>query len=297
MGEQTYRKLGNWLRERFGEPVHKLGVAAGFPCPNRDGTLSASGCSFCNPAGSLPAGITPGASITGQLASRAPAVTRRFGAHRFIAYFQDCTPTNCDPDELKPMLEEASGFPGVVGLAICTRPDCLNDDMLEMLAGMAERTLIWIEVGLQSASDETLRRINRNSSVSDCSAALERLHSRGILTALHVILGLPGEAPGDILDTARFVNESGSWGLKIHNLHILRGTPMEKEYADGRIALPSLDEYAAVAAAFLRRLNPEIVIHRVVGDAPASILLAPQWMLDKQAVLRAVDLILAGQGR
>jgi radical SAM protein (TIGR01212 family) len=289
MAEKPYRKLGDWLEERFGEPVHKIGVLAGFPCPNRDGTLSASGCTFCNPASSYPPGAVPGTPVGRQLAAGAAVVRRRFGAQKFIAYFQDCTPTNCRPEELRPLLEEAAGFPGVVGLAICTRPDCLEDEMLEMLSSLSRDTCLWIELGLQSASAGTLRSLNRNSSVQDCTAALDRLGGKRIPAALHVILGLPGETAADMSGTASYVNASGAWGVKLHNLHVLRGTRLEIEYAEGRVALPSLEEYAAMAAGFIRSLDPRIVVHRVVGDAPPGLLVAPSWMRDKQRVLAAVE--------
>jgi hypothetical protein len=289
MAGGSFRKLGDWLRERFGEPVHKVGVLAGVPCPNRDGTLGADGCSFCNPSSSFPPGAVPGASVSSQLAVGAEAVRRRFGARKYIAYFQDCTPTNCASGHLKPMLEEAACFPGVVGIAICTRPDCLPPEMLGMLSEISGKTLLWMEIGLQSSSDETLARLGRNSCVEDCTSALAALKSGGILTALHVILGLPGETEGDMRRTALYVNGSGAWGVKMHNLHILRGTRLEADYAEGRITLPSLEEYAAMAARFIGYLDPAVVVHRVAGDAPNHLLVAPSWMRDKQKVIAAVE--------
>jgi uncharacterized protein len=295
MAREGYRKLGTELKERFGGPVHKVGLVAGFPCPARGSAAEPSGCAFCNPASSLPPGIGPGMSVTAQLEAGTAAVSRRFGARLFIAYFQDCTPTNCSPGELEALLEETAVFPGVVGAALCTRPDCLGEPMLDMLAGYSEKAFLWVEIGLQSASDSTLERMGRNHTARDCSEAVRRLRSRGIPAVLHVILGLPGETEGDFSLTADFVRASGCWGVKIHNLHILRGTRLEAEHASGLVALPSLAEYAATAAAFIDEVGPGVVIHRVSADAPASLLVAPAWMRDKQAVLRAVDDALAAR--
>jgi radical SAM protein (TIGR01212 family) len=207
----------------------------------------------------------------------------------FIAYFQDCTPTNCTPRQLEPKLEEALAFPGVAGVALCTRPDCLPDGMVAMMGRIASRTLLWVELGLQSSSDATLQRVNRNSTAADCARAACTLREAGIRVCLHVILGLPGETQDDMARTADFVKSCNAWGVKIHNLHILRGTAMEIEYSEGRTAIPSMEEYASMAAAFLSRLGPGIVVHRIVGDAPAGLLVAPSWMRDKQAVIRAVE--------
>jgi len=289
MGAAPLRKLGTWLREKYGEPVHKVGVTAGFPCPNRDGTIGSAGCSFCNPASSMPPGGIPGEGVTAQLAKGIEAVSRRFGARKFIAYFQDCTPTNCLPGQLESLLEEASRFPGVVGLAICTRPDSLQDGMLDMMASISSRVPLWVEIGLQSACDRTLVEMGRNHTAGDCLTAIRELRRRGIDACLHVILGLPGETRADHAGTARFLNSSGAWGVKIHNLQVLRGTGMERLFAEGLVAVPSLEEYADRAAAFLGVLDRRMVIHRLVADAPESLLIAPSWNRDKQAVLRAIE--------
>lgn len=293
MAQASYRKLSEWLFERFGAPVRKVGVLAGFPCPNRDGTLSRAGCSFCNPAAALPPGITAEDTVTAQLETGTKAVRRRFGVSRYVAYFQDCTPTNCRPVELEEKLAEALRFPGVVGLAVCTRPDCLPEQMADMLARVSENTLLWVELGLQSANDDTLAASGRNHTVGDCTEALGRLRSRGLPAVLHVILGLPGETGGDLDRTADYVRESGAWGVKIHNLHVLKGTRLEEEYAAGRAILPDMEGYAAMAARFVSRLDPGTVVHRLCADAPSMLLVAPGWMSDKQAVVRAVERRLA----
>jgi hypothetical protein len=289
MEREAYRKLGTLLKEHFGGPVHKVGLLAGFPCPSGDPAGGRAACAFCNPASSLPPGIEPGMSVTTQLEAGTAAVSRRFGARMYIAYFQDCTPTNCGPRDLETLLEDAAGFPGVVGVALCTRPDCLSEPVLDVLSELARRTFLWVEVGLQSASDASLARMGRNHTAGDCSTAVGRLQARGIRVVLHVILGLPGETEADFSRTADFARASGCWGVKIHNLLVLRGTRLEKDHAAGLVALPSLEEYASTAASFIDALGPGMVIHRVSADAPASILVAPSWTRDKQAVLRAVD--------
>jgi radical SAM protein (TIGR01212 family) len=289
MEREACRKLGTVLRERFGGPVHKVGLLAGFPCPSLDPAGVSAGCAFCNPASSLPPGISPGMSVTAQLEFGTAAVSRRFGARMYIAYFQDCTPTNCDPRDLEILLENAAGFQGVVGVALCTRPDCLDEPVLDVLARLAGRTFLWVEVGLQSASDATLARMGRHHTAGECSEAVGRLRARGITVVLHVILGLPGETEADFSRTADFARASGCWGVKIHNLLVLRGTRLEEDHAAGLVALPSLEEYASTAASFIDALGPGMVIHRVCADAPGSILIAPSWTRDKQAVIRAVD--------
>lgn len=289
MVQAPYRKLSDWLLERFGVPVRKVGVLAGFPCPNRDGTLASGGCSFCDPAAALPPGVSAGDSVTSQLEKGTGEVRKRFGVSKYIAYFQDGTPTNCPPAELEEKLAEALRFPGVVGLAVCTRPDCLPEQMADMLARVSEKALLWVELGLESASDSTLAASGRNHTVEDCTEALGRLGCRSLPAVLHVILGLPGETGSDYDRTADYVRESGAWGVKIHNLHILRGTRLETEYAAGRASLPDMEGYAAMAARFLSRLDPRTVVHRLCADAPSRRLVAPEWMLDKQAVIRAVE--------
>lgn len=289
MAEAPYRKLSDWLIERFGAPVRKVGVLAGFACPNRDGTLASNGCSFCDPAASLPTGVTAEETVTAQLESGTAALRRRSGVTRYVAYFQDGTPTNCRPAELEEKLAEALRFPGVVGLAVCTRPDCLPEEMADMLAKVSERALLWVELGLQSANDSTLEAAGRNHSVRDCTDALGRLRSRGLPAVLHVILGLPGETGRDMDRTADYVRESGAWGVKIHNLHVLRGTRLERDHAAGRVILPDMECYADMAARFVSRLDPGTVVHRLCADAPAGLLIAPEWMRDKQAVIRSVE--------
>jgi len=278
--------LGSWLRERYGGPVRKLGVALGVPCPGGgDGR-----CAFCNPAAFVPEWL--GGPVTRQLEEGRRRTASGSGAFRFIPYFQDCTPTNCDPSVLRPLLDEAGAFPGAVGVAICTRPDCLPDPMLDMLADFARKVPLWVELGLQSASDATLRRMGRGHGAGEAARAVEELRRRGIPSVLHVILGLPGETSADVRRTALFAAGTGAWGVKIHNLLILRGTALEKDYLAGRVRLPTLGGHAALAASFVRLLRPGTVIHRLAADAPAEHLVAPEWCCDAQAVLRAVRSLL-----
>lgn len=260
----TYCKLADWLQERFGGPVRKVGLAAGFPCPGRMAG-GRGGCTFCRPDAFLPPGIRPGMPVREQFEAGARVVSRRYGARMFIPYFQDGTPTNCRPEELEPMLAEAAGCPGVVGLSLCTRPDCLPEAMLDMLGEVAGRHMLWVELGLQTARDSTLEAVNRGHDAAAVEDAARRLRSRGIMVVLHVILGLPGETVGDFLHTAGFVNATGCWGVKVHDLKILAGTPMEDDLRAGRITLPDAEEYASWAGAFVRALRPGIVVHRLVS--------------------------------
>jgi hypothetical protein len=278
--------LGAWLRERYGGPVRKLGVALGIPCPGG----GRARCAFCDPAAFVPDWLH--GPVTRQLEEGRRRSAAGSGATRFIPYFQDCTPTNCDPGFLRPLLEEAGAFPGAVGVALCTRPDCLPDEMLDMLADFARSVPLWVELGLQSASDATLERMGRGHGAGEAARAAEELRRRGIPSVLHVILGLPGETSADIGRTALFTAGTGAWGVKIHNLLILRGTALERDYLAGLVEPQTLEGHAALAAAFIRLLRPGTVIHRLAADAPAAHLVAPSWVGDATAVLRAVRALL-----
>ena len=282
---KPYRDLNTYLRQRFGQRVHKLTVDAGLSCPNRDGTLSSMGCIYCNARGSGTGAFAKGISVQQQLEQNKAAVARRFKARKFIAYFQSYSNTYAPVETLARLYDEALSVEDIVGLAIGTRPDCVNDDVLDLLAVFAKRHLVWLEYGLQSACDRTLQRINRGHDVACFSDALKRTRRRGLAVCAHVILGLPGETRLDRLGTARYLAEHSIDGVKLHLLYVIRGTPLERLYRQGKFKCLQQDEYVQLVCDFIERLPPETIIHRVTGDPHADELVAPKWALRKRETL------------
>jgi uncharacterized protein len=291
--KSRYNSINDLLKQRFGERVFKVTLESGCACPNRDGPLGSGGCTFCQPEALRPStarepGRSP-APIAAQLAEGIDYIRRRHGAQKVIAYFQNGTNTAAPAAELVPLFHTAIGHPAVVGLAISTRPDCIEEGHLELLQGLAAQTMLWVELGLQSAHDATLVDIRRGHTAAQFALATERLARAGIPVCAHVILGLPGETPEMMRATARFLNDAGVWGVKIHNLHVLAGTAMAERYERGELAIPSLAEYAGWVVDFLEELAPSIVIHRVNGHSPRRLTVAPAWSVNKLAILNAVE--------
>lgn len=286
--KERYRSLNAFLRETFGEKVFKVSLVGGFTCPNRDGTLGRSGCSFCNPESGRPLNHVPGMNLREQLQRGTDHIRRRHRVNAFLAYFQDCTTTYADPAALGRMYREALAFPEVVGLCLCTRPDSLPGKVLDLLEDLSNRHFVWVELGAQSGSDATLGRMGRGHTVLQTEEAFSELLRRGVRTSAHVILGYPGETREEAMATAELVNRSGVSGVKIQNLHVVKDTMLEKEYLAGGLTLPSRREYASMAVDFLERLRPDIIIQRLTGEAPARLTVAPEWSVNKMAVLAEV---------
>jgi radical SAM protein (TIGR01212 family) len=286
---QRYRKLNTFLRGVFGEKVYRIGLWAGFTCPNRDGTKGVGGCVFCNPASSEPLGHVPGTPISQQVASGAEYIRGRHGAGKFIAFFSDYTTTYADVKRLEALYRQALGHPGVVGLALSTRPDCLSRELLDLLETIARETFLWVELGVQSAHDRSLELINRCHTVVDSRRAIARLRARDIAVSGHVILGLPGETPEDMLETARFLAETGVHGVKIHNLHVVEGTRLADLYRRGEHVPLALPEYVDLLVRFLEHLPPKVILQRLSGEAPRRLTVAPAWSVNKLAVFNAIE--------
>jgi len=285
---QRYRKLNTFLRSTFGEKVYRVGLSGGFSCPNRDGSKGSGGCLFCNPASSEPLGFIPGASLSEQFAKSVQYINWRHSAEKFIAFFQDYTTTYADVSDLEAMFREVLSFPGVVGLALGTRPDCLSDEILSVLERIAKDTFLWVELGIQSAHDKTLTLLNRCHTVAESIWAIAALQARHIAVSGHVILGLPGESSEDMLATARLLAETGIQGVKIHNLHVVEDTVLAKMYRRGEYEALTLQEYIDLAITFLEHLPPSVIIQRLSGEAPRRFTVAPDWSVNKLAVVNAI---------
>lgn len=264
--------LGKHLKARFGERVHKLPLHAGFTCPNRDGTIGHGGCSFCS-IGSFSEERQE--SVEGQLAHGRQSID---WVRRYLAYFQAYTNTYAEVEHLRQLYDAALAGQGVIGLCVGTRPDCVPDAVLDLLAEYQERgSEVWLELGLQSAFDETLRRVNRGHGFAEYANAVARAHQRNIPVCTHMIVGLPGESAGQSLTSLDRILSEGVEGLKLHPLMIVRGSRLAHEFARGEIAPLALTDYVEVAAEMIRRTPAAVIFHRVGASARAPTLIAPDW--------------------
>lgn len=286
---QRYNAFSEELKRVFGCRVQRLSVDAGFTCPNRDGTVGVDGCIFCGGKGSGSFGILQGAGVAGQLEHAKEVMVRKYKAALFIAYFQSYSNTYAPIPRLQALYDEALAVPDVVGLIVGTRPDCLPEETLDLLASYAERCYFWLELGLQSPLDRTLSAIGRGHDLASFTAAVESCRKRGIRVCAHVILGLPGESRQEMLSGADFLNQRGVDGVKIHLLHVMRGTRLADQYQEGALRMLDRDEYVGLVCDFLERLDPRIVVQRLTGDGNRKDLIAPLWSLRKFEVLNCID--------
>jgi radical SAM protein (TIGR01212 family) len=284
---QRYVRFTHHLRRMFGCRVHKVSIDAGFTCPNRDGTMAVGGCIYCNNASFSPGNRR--LSVTEQLEQGKRFLRQRYGAQKFIAYFQAYTNTYGDVQVLQSLYDEALACEDIVGLAIGTRPDCVPEAVLELLADYAARTYLWLELGLESGYDHTLTLLNRGHTVAAFDDAVRRAQQRHLRLCTHVILGLPGESPTDMLATIRYLAALRLDAIKLHHLHVVRHTVLEKLYHQGKVPLLSLEDYAPLVVDCLEVLPPEMIIMRLMGDTPRTMLVAPTWSLDKRAALQRIE--------
>ena len=286
--DKRYNDLNTYLRSIYGCRVQKISIDAGLSCPNRDGTISTGGCIYCNARGSGTGAHNRGLTITEQLLQGKSALSRRYKANKFLAYFQSFSNTYAPLDKLKQLYDEALAVEDVVGLSIGTRPDCVDEPVLDLLQDYARHHLVWIEYGLQSATDKTLELINRGHDVQCFQDAVRATSNRGIMICAHVILGLPGETARDILHTAGTIADLGIDGLKLHLLYVVKGTPLEALYRQGKFRCLEQQEYVDLVCDFLERLPPQMVIQRLTGDPHPDELVAPQWSLRKSETLQKI---------
>lgn len=278
---KRYTDFNTYLRNIFGCRVQKITIDAGLSCPNRDGTISTGGCIYCNVRGSGTGAHGKGLSVTDQIIQGKIALSKRYKAKKFIAYFQSFSNTYGPFDRLKNLYEQALAIEDVVGLSIGTRPDCVNEPILELLQGYANNYLVWIEYGLQSANDSTLAFINRGHDVMCFKQAVLATKNRGIKICAHVILGLPNETKAHVLETARFVSDMEIDGIKVHLLYVVRGTMLDMLYAAGEYRCLDQQEYADLVCDFLEHIPKNMIIQRLTGDPHPEELVAPMWALKK----------------
>ncbi|UCB48028.1 MAG: TIGR01212 family radical SAM protein [Deltaproteobacteria bacterium] len=286
---ERYRDYNTYLREIFGERVQKISLDAGLNCPNRDGTTSNRGCIFCDSRGSgTGAMIKRGLSIEEQIVEGRKRMARRYGARKFIAYFQSFTNTYAPVPQLKELYDRALHYRDMVGLSVATRPDCVSNPVLTLLSSYQEKYLVWVEYGLQSSHDATLSRINRGHDVACFEQGVHRAKDFGLNVCAHIILGLPGETRDMMRETALYLAKLPIDGVKIHLLYIVKGTPLDIVYGKKEYRCLERDEYIELVVDVLERLPPDVVIQRLTGDPIGVELVAPLWAKDKSENLRRI---------
>jgi radical SAM protein (TIGR01212 family) len=296
MTSKPYHLFSEHLKELFGVRVHKISVDAGFGCPNRNGGRVGSGCLFCDPGGSGAVGIERQLNVAAQLEQGKEVMARKYKAGKFLAYFQPFSNTFAPVSRLRALYDEALGVDDVLGLAVGTRPDCVPADVLDLLAEYHRKTYFWLELGLQSSHDRTLAWLRRGHDFSAFARSCREARARGLRVCVHVILGLPGESPADMLETADILAEMQIEGVKLHLLHVLNNTPLGDLYAAHQVRVLEMKEYVELVVDVMERLHPETLIHRLTGDGPREQLLAPLWSLNKWEVLNAIDAEFARRG-
>ena len=275
----TYLDFGTWMRERFPYKVQKISIDAGFSCPNRDGKLSKGGCTFCNNESFNPSYCSPKESITEQIERGKKFFSKKYPDMKYLAYFQAYTNTYAPLAELQRMYEEALSVKDVVGIVIGTRPDCIEDALLDYLQQLNKRAFIIVEYGIESVNDETLRKIRRGHTFACSRDAIERTHARGILTCGHIILGLPGEDTAESLRQAPLISSLPLDFLKIHQLQIVKGTALAMQYAQQPFHLYTVEEYIDLIIKYISLLRKDLIFERFISQCPPEILIAPKWGL------------------
>lgn len=284
-GEKPYHSLDYMLRERFGEKVYKVTLNGGMSCPNRDGKLGTRGCIFCSAGGSGDFAADSSLSITEQIDRQISILSAKRPIHKYIAYFQAFTNTYAPVEYLEKIFTEALAHPGIAALSIGTRPDCLGKDVVTLLSRLNRQKPVWVELGLQTIHEKTAAYIRRGYPLSCFEDAVRRLRSEDIEIIVHTILGLPGESTQDILNTMKYLNHLDIQGIKLQLLHVLRGTDLASDYEKGLFRTYERDEYISLVISCLEHLRPDMVIHRITGDGPKDLLIAPLWASRKREVL------------
>ena len=279
--DKPYNDYGTWLREQFPFRVQKIAINAGFTCPNRDGSIGWGGCTYCNNQTFNPEYCKTEKSVTQQLEEGKSFFARKYPEMKYLAYFQAYTNTYGSIDHLVEIYEEALSVPDVVGLVIGTRPDCVSDELLDYLTELNKRTFLIVEYGIESTDDKILQLINRGHDFACAQKAVRETALRGIIVGAHIILGLPGETPDDMVGQASVISELPITTLKLHQLQLIKGTRLAHEYEQDKSCLHLLDvdEYIDIVIRYIERLRPDVILERFVSQSPKSLLLAPDWGL------------------
>jgi radical SAM protein (TIGR01212 family) len=293
---KRYNTFSEELKRVFGCKVQRISVDAGFSCPNRDGTLDSNGCIFCGGHGSGSFGIRRDLTISAQLEDGKEVMRRKYRAEKFIAYFQAYSNTYAPVTRLRELFTEALATSDVVGLIVATRPDCLPEETLDYLQELNNQTYLWLEIGMQSIHDRSLLLINRRHDQACSVEAVQRARSRGLKVCAHIIFGLPGETQNEMLAMADELSRLGVGGIKLHLLHVMKGTQLADMYSRDEVQVMCRDEYAGLVCDFLERLDPRILIHRLTGDGGHENLVAPLWSLKKFEILNLIDAELERRG-
>lgn len=288
-GDKRYNSLNKFLRNKFGEKVFKISLDGGFSCPNRDGKAGYGGCTFCSSKGSGDYAGERVLSISSQFDNIKQMMNNKWKSGKYIAYFQAYTNTYGPIEELRRKYEEAISKEGVVALSIATRPDCINEEVLNLLEEMNKKIYTWVELGLQTIHDDTALKFNRGYNLKVFDEAMEGLKTRDIDTVVHCIYGLPGESKDQMLETVDYIAHSGAKGIKFHLLHLMKNTRMVKDFEEGRLQLLSQEDYIDLICEGISRLPQDMIVHRLTGDAPRELLIGPMWSLKKWEVLNSID--------
>ncbi|GAA0117564.1 tRNA modification radical SAM protein MnmL/YtqA [Clostridium senegalense] len=286
---KKYHSLNYFLRNKFGEKIFKISLDAGFSCPNRDGKVSKGGCVFCSERGSGDFAGNRNFSITKQFEDIKEMMSKKWKDGKYIAYFQAYTNTYADVETLRAKYEEAISQQNVVGLAIATRPDCFNKEIFDLIEEYSKKIYTWVELGLQSSKDETAKLINRGYQLETFENTVNELRKRNIDVVAHIIFGLPKETREDMINTIKYISNTSIQGVKLHLLHVMKNTPLEKLYENGMVEFMTQEEYVDLICEAITLLPKDMVVHRLTGDAPRNLLIGPMWSLKKWEVLNAID--------
>ncbi len=288
---KRYHTWNYALRQQFGEKIFKVPIDGGFDCPNRDGTVAKGGCTFCSVSGSGDMIVAPSDPLPLQFQKEIQLMHQKWPTvDQYIVYFQNFTNTHAPVDVIRHRFEQVVNEKGVVGLSIGTRPDCLPDEVVNYLAELNERFYLWVELGLQTTFEETSAAINRAHDYQTYLDGVAKLRKHGIRVCTHLINGLPGETPAMMRENVRrTIQDSDIQGIKLHLLHLMTNTKMMRDYNEGRLQLMSKEAYVSVICDQLEMIPPEIIIHRLTGDAPFETIIGPMWSLKKWEVLNAID--------
>ena len=286
--DKRYHTLDYELKKIFGEKTIKLSIDGNFTCPNRDGTRGYGGCIFCSERGS--GDFTErGKTITEQIVEQKQFMSKKWKSNTYIAYFQNYTNTYDTVDNLRKKYYEALSCENIKGIAIATRPDCINDEIADLLEELNQKTFLWVELGLQTIYNKTGEFIRRGYSLEQFDKAVEILKKKNIKTVVHLIMGLPGESISQMLNSVKYISNLNIWGVKIHMLHILKNTDLANYYEKNPYEILSLEEYVELICDSLELLDKDIVVHRLTGDGKKSDLIEPKWTLHKLKVLSDID--------